>query len=243
MLSSDMKRPIAAVSAVPRSLDTGYGEDLGDTVAAGLVKGVRDAGGVPVMLPVVSPEEARIQLQCADCLVLAGGQDVDLELSDEEMALQPQPRWIDRARDLHEFALWDEAKRRNLPVLAICRGAQLVNHAEGGSLVAHIDGHDAGERHETERHTVRVEGGTELARAIGDLQPTVNTIHHQAARQPASGFRVSAVSPDGIIEALERNRGSDGNWLLAVQWHPELMLDDSAGQPLFDALIERAKPG
>lgn len=232
-----MKRPVVAISAVPRSLDTGYGEDLGDTVAAGLVKGVRNAGGVPVMLPVVSAEEAAVQLQCADCLVLAGGQDLAMELSEEEMRVQPQPRWIDPARDVHEFGLWETAKERNIPVLAICRGAQLINYAEGGPLIAHIDGHDAGEAHEKERHTVRLEQGTELARIIGETDPVVNTIHHQAVKAPAPGMRVSATSPDGIIEAIEREPGSSGNWLMAVQWHPELMLGDAGGQPLFDALI------
>lgn len=237
-----MKRPLVAISAVPRSLDTGYGEDLGDTVAAGLVKGVRDAGGVPIMLPVVSAEEAAMQLQCADCLILSGGQDLALELSEEEMRLQPDPRWIDPARDVHEFGLWQAAKERKIPVLAICRGAQLINHAEGGPLIAHIDGHDAGENHASERHTVRVEEGTELARILGQPEPIVNTIHHQAVREPAAGMRVTAVSPDGIIEAFEREPGSSGNWLVAVQWHPELMLGDPAGQPLFDALVAQAAP-
>ena len=236
-----MKKPVIAISAVPRSLDTGYGEDLGDTVAAGLVEGVLEAGGVPVMLPVVGPDEARLQLVGTDGLILAGGQDMALDLSPEEMAVQPGPRWIDPARDRHELALWQETKRLKMPVLAICRGAQLINHAEGGPLIAHIDGHDAGERHKEEPHSLQIKDGTELARILGSGDLQVNTIHHQAAAEPAASLAVNAFSPDGIIEGLERKPKAEGNWLLAVQWHPELMLDSPAGQPLFNALVEQAQ--
>lgn len=231
-------RPLIAISAVPRSLDTGYGADLGDTVAAGLVSGVLDAGGIPIVLPVVEGVLAAAQLRSVDGLVLAGGQDLALELSEEEMKSQPDPRWIDPKRDDHEFALWNAARDSGLPVLGICRGAQLITHAAGGTLIPHLGGHDAGHRHQEERHPVTVSAGSRLAEAVGAGDLEVNTIHHQAVRAPASGFEVSAVASDGSVEAVEST--DPDHWVLAVQWHPELMLDTPGGQSLFGALIRRA---
>ncbi len=230
--------PVVAISAVPRSLDTGYGIDLGDTVAAGLVQGVLSAGGVPVMLPVVGAKEARVQIAPFDALVLAGGQDLALELDARQLALQPQKRWIDPKRDEHELALWDEAKKRLLPVFGICRGAQLINFAQNGPLIAHIDGHDANLQHRTATHGVAIAPGSRLAGIIASRSLDVNTIHHQALEAPGDHLRAVAESPDGVIEAIESTVPE--HWMVSVQWHPELMLDRPGGQDLFDAVVREA---
>lgn len=237
MSSSDKKRPLVAVSAVPRSLETGYGPDLGDTVAAGLVKGVLQAGGVPIILPVVPPQLAPAQLAHMDALILSGGQDVNIELSPEELARQPLPRWLDPARDAHEQGLWDEAKRRRLPTLAICRGTQLINHLEGGELHTHVDSHDAGDAHAQKKHGVEIAAGSLLEKAIGATNALVNTIHHQAVKAPAETLKATAHADDGTIEAVEWKDPETSGWLLGVQWHPELMLEEPAGQRLFDSLV------
>ena len=154
-------RPVIAITPVPRDVDTGYGRDRADTVARGFGDAVVAAGGLPLSLPQVAAELAPAQLEHVDGLVLSGGQDIDLPGATGE------DRWIDAARDRHEFALWEAARARNLPVLGVCRGLQLVNVALGGTLIGHVEGHDAADRHAEELQEVEVEAGTLLAGILG----------------------------------------------------------------------------
>jgi putative glutamine amidotransferase len=227
-------KPVIAISSVPRDVPTGYGGDRADTVAAGVVAGVIAAGGVPLLLPVVAPDLAGEQIAAVDGLLLAGGQDLDLPETD-----LGGPRWIDPARDAHEFALWREAQRRELPVLGVCRGLQLVNVALGGTLEPHVDGHDAGDEHATRLHPVIAVEGSRLAELFPERTSAVNTIHHQTVRELGRGLVASGHAEDGTVEAAEFDAG--GQWFVGVQWHPELILDRPSGQPLFDGLVAAAR--
>jgi putative glutamine amidotransferase len=226
--------PVIAISSVPRNVPTGYGGDRADTVAAGVVAGVVDAGGIPLLLPVVDPSLAPHQLRAADALLLAGGQDLDLPETD-----LGGERWIDPARDRHEFALWEEARRRRLPVLGVCRGLQLANVALGGTLQPHVDGHDAGDEHATRLHSVAVNPGTRLDALLPAREVDVNTIHHQTIGVLGSSLVACAHAPDGVVEAAEAS--SNGPWFVGVQWHPELIRELPAGQSLFDGLVRAAR--
>lgn len=226
------RAPVVGVTAVPRTVPTGYGPDRADTATEAMVRGVLGAGAVPVVLPVVPPEVADRQLAALDALILAGGQDLALPVDGQDDG----ERWIDPARDEHEFAIWEAARKRGTPVLGLCRGLQLVNVALGGTLRQHVESHDAGSGHGAAFHPIDVREGTRLAAIVGDRRRVeVNTIHHQAIADPAEGMRVSGRADDGTIEAAELD--GDGPWFVGVQWHPELMLDSPAGQPLFDALV------
>ena len=227
------RRPVIAITPVPRDVQTGYGEDRADTVARGFAEAVVRAGGVPLSLPLVPAELAACQLDRADALILSGGQDLDLpgEAGDG--------RWVDPARDRHEFALWEAARERGIPVLGVCRGLQLVNVALGGTLLGHIEGHDAAERHAEEHHEVEVQPGTLLAGILGSGPLRVNTIHHQALGAPGRDVEVSARSADGTAEAAEL---AGEPWFVGVQWHPELMAGEPAGDALFAALVQRCGP-
>lgn len=227
------RRPVIGITSVPRDVPTGYGGDRADTVAVGMVAGVANAGGIPLMLPVVDGSLAPAQLDSCDALILAGGQDLDLP----ETASGPD-RWIDAARDRHEFALWEAAGARGLPVLGICRGLQLVNVALGGSLEPHVEAHNASEGYLEQPHQVEIQDRTRLSELIGVPAPEVNTIHHQAIRGLGHGLIVSARAPDGVVEAAELVAGR--SWFVGVQWHPELMLDRAGGQELFDAVVRVA---
>lgn len=228
-------RPVVAVSTVPRTLATGYGPDLGDTIANGLVAGVVAADGVPVALPVVAPELAPAQLAAADALVLSGGQDVAL-------AGHRDGQWVDPRRDRHEAALWAAAREGGLPILGVCRGLQLANVLLGGTLLTDVAGHDAAARHAEDQHQVELLPGRRLAAIFGGADAVaVNTIHHQALDRVAAGLVVSARAADGTVEAAETVAG-DG-WFVGVQWHPELMLDRPGGQRLFDALVAAVGAG
>ena len=227
-------RPVIAITPVPRDVDTGYGRDRADTVARGFGDAVVAAGGLPLSLPQVAAELAPAQLEHVDGLVLSGGQDIDLPGTTGE------DRWIDAARDRHEFALWEAARARNLPVLGVCRGLQLVNVALGGTLIGHVEGHDAADRHAEELQEVEVEAGTLLAGILGAGPCLVNTIHHQALGELGDGMRVSARSADGTIEAGELD---GAQWFVGVQWHPELLPGRPSGDALFGALVEQCLGG
>lgn len=222
------------ISAVPRDVKTGYGPDLADTAAAGMVRGIAAAGAVPFVLPVVDAALAAAQLEPLDALVLSGGQDLDAELRGRRR--HPASTWLDPRRDVHERALAQAAFAGGIPVLGICRGLQLVVDLLGGRLVDHLGGHDAGTGDAAAGHPVELDGDGVLAAAGRRFQ--VNTLHHQAVATVPDGLRVVAHAPDGTVEAVEGT--VDGTLFAGVQWHPELMLDGAGGQPLFDALAAAA---
>ncbi len=211
---------------------TGYGIDRADTAVKGMTSAVERAGGIPIVLPVGDPEIAAEQLAPIDGLLFSGGQDLDLPGAIGE------GRWLDHSRDLHEFALWREARARGLPVLGICRGLQLANVMTGGSLIEMVEGHDAGEEHATDRHEVRLEAGSKLAEILGGERLEVNTIHHQALDRLGDGLRATAWSDDGVIEGAEMDQGP---WFVGIQWHPELLSGTAAGDALFKALVVQSR--
>ena len=225
--------PLIAVTAVPRTIETGYGPDLGDTVTAGLVQGVVDSGATPICLPIVNSKLAAEQLRAVDALVLAGGQDLS---TGGEM---DKDAWVDPQRDEHEITLWKEASSRGLPILGICRGLQLANVILGGTTVPDLPGHNAESSYREIVHPVEVEPGSRLAAAVGDTASIeVNTLHHQAIDRAAAPLTVTGRASDGTIESAELI--TPDSWFLGVQWHPELMLPMPGGQPLFDALAHAA---
>lgn len=149
-------------------------------------------------------------------LVLGGGRDVNPGLYGETRLDETEEP--DAARDALEMTLLGEALRRGLPVLAICRGLQLLNVHLGGTLHQHIEGH------RQVLHEVAVDPASRLAAAIGDTRCQVVSRHHQAVKDVAPGLRVIATAPDGTAEALESPAHPR---LLAVQWHPEDGFDSS----------------
>jgi putative glutamine amidotransferase len=227
--------PLIGITAIPRPVQTMYGPAAAHTCTDALVASVAAAGGVPILLPVVPAEHAALQLRGLDGLVLAGGQDVDPTSYGRPPAAEGA--WVHRGRDDHELALLAAARFSALPVLGVCRGLQLANVALGGDLIEHVDGHDAGARFADDLHPVRVEEGTLLARATGGGQIAVNSLHHQVVGALAAGLRPSASAADGLPEAAE---AIDGPWLVAVQWHPELMGAVPGGLDLFAALVRES---
>ncbi len=153
-------------------------------------------------------------------LVLTGGTDVDPALYGAEP--EPFTEEPDRERDAMEQRLLRQALELDLPVLAICRGTQLFNVINAGTLVQHIEGHKTPQT----PHEITVEAETRLAMIFGAGKRSVNSRHHQAVGRVGHGLVISARAADGAIEALER---SDRKFAVAVQWHPEdLMPQDRA---------------
>jgi putative glutamine amidotransferase len=208
------------------------------------VNAVRAAGLTPLVLPPLEPRELDAVASVVDGVVLTGGEDVDPSEYGEERG--PMTTSIHRRRDQCELALARLAHERRIPTLAICRGIQLVNVAFGGSLIQDITlecpspiNHDQSKERETRVHDVTIEKGSMLAAAVGETGISVNSSHHQAVARIADGLRVTARAPDGIIEGAEWVK--DDWWMLAVQWHPEELVRDTAewDRGLFKAFAKR----
>jgi putative glutamine amidotransferase len=200
---------------------------------------VTRAGGIAVLLPPqpASPEIAARVLDSIDGLVITGGKDVD----PARYGQQPHPTTDDPRpdRDEWEDALLTAAIERKLPFLGICRGAQVLNVARGGTLHQHLPevvGHDGYQLGDGNFNTVpvSVDDGSDLHELIGD-GVDVAVYHHQAIDQLGDGLRVTARTADGVIEAVELDSVPFG---VAVQWHPEETLDDLR---LFAGLVEAAQ--
>lgn len=210
------------------------------------------AGLVPVVVPpLLDASAVRAVIAATDGLVLTGGEDVD-------PALYGQPRHerlstVNRPRDETEIALVLAAREARKPVLAICRGPQLLNVALGGTLIQDIaslvpgalahepeGGHDV---RDVRTHEVNIEPGSRAAAAVGETRISVNSLHHQSVLDPAPGLRITARAPDGIIEAVESE--DDDWWVLAVQWHPEEMNDSPEpwDRGIFRAFAARLEEG
>ena len=230
-------RPLIGISSYGRA-----GERQTFSIPCEYVDVVREAGGVPLVLPPVE-SEVRETLDVVAGLILPGGGDVDPAHygGGHHEALYG----ISGERDHFELALARAAlARTDLPVLCVCRGMQLVNVALGGDLVAHIpDRYGTRVAHRAPQlkpaqHPVRIDPASRLAGILGTSALDVQSIHHQAVGTLGAGLRAVAWAEDGVVEAME---SEDHPFVVAVQWHPELdALSDPRPLRLFESFVERA---
>jgi len=230
--------PVIGLTGYEEQVRWGVWDVPGVLLPSGYVRAVVAAGGVPVLLPPV-PEVVEAVLPRLDGLVLSGGPDIEPgRYGAEPLTSTATPRVN---RDAAELGLARAATAAGLPVLGICRGLQLLNVARGGTLHQHLPDVLGSDAHAPApgvygRHPVRVTPGSLLAETLGlteTLGPAdteVPSYHHQAVDALGTGLTVTAVAPDGTVEAVE-DRSLP--FFLAVQWHPEAGEDLS----LFRALV------
>lgn len=206
-------------------------------VAAGrfYVDAIQRAGGIPVVIPPNDDAAAvRATIDRCDGVVMLGGGDVDPRSYGQTERVRLFG--VNRSLDDFEIGALRHAVSLDLPVLAVCRGHQVLNVAMGGTLVQHLDNF---EEHRGVLHSVNVVAGSRVAAAMGTTEPLAMSYHHQAIDRPGTGLRVVATTADGTIEAVEHETAT---WVVGVQWHPEdTAAEDPANQGLFDALVARAR--
>ena len=204
------------------------------------------SGALPVFLPFTDGAEAArefFRARAFDAFLFSGGVDVDPAHYGEQVTGDGVE--ICEKRDEFELELAKILlfECPGLPVLGICRGAQLLNVAAGGTLYQDIPGHRQAEPGSEGPFEAAVKKDSELCRITGKTRISINSFHHQAVKDAAPGFAITATSADGIPEAIEPEKPG-GRFLLAVQWHPELMYSSSPdARAIFDAFVSAASAG
>ena len=203
-------------------------------VSAPYVRAVRKAGAMPVLLPVVDPDDAAAMLEMVDALIITGGADVDP--INYNAPADPRLGATDPVRDAADLAITRAAVDSNVPTLATCRGIQVLNVAMGGSLVQHVDEHMRVDMYNEDVHDVEIDPTSRLATILGTAAMGVNSMHHQVIDRLGTGVRAVAHNHDGHIEAIELDTAPA---VLGVQWHPELLRHRGDHLALFEDLVRQ----
>ena len=230
-----MARPVIGITTYVTAARWSNWELEAALVPADYVRAVERAGGRALLVP-PSHDGVEETLESLDGLIFSGGSDLDPELYGQEAHAETSD--VVRNRDTAELALLEAALERDMPVLAICRGSQVLNVARGGDLVQHLPDVVGDEKHKHTPgtfadHDVSVEDGSRLASVLGERAP-VKSHHHQGFGKVGEGLRVVAHAEDGTIEAVE---DPTRRFALGVLWHPEAGEDAR----LFEELVREAE--
>jgi len=232
-----MRRPLIGIT-----IDSGDDDNTKYESPVTYAEAIELAGGLPILLPYKSDVSLVTDYaDRVDGVLFSGGSDLDPKTYGESFHPRAEP--IDPDRQKFEMALLAEIERRRTPALGVCLGSQLMNVYRGGSLTQFLPDLNLGLEHrrlpgaELTRHTVQVDVQSQLGKAIGSKEISVNTYHKQAVKKIGRGLRVIATAPDGIIEGFE-----DPTFPLfaAVQWHPERLVAEAEHLAPFRLLVERS---
>ncbi len=207
-------------------------------VNAAYIRNIVNAGGVPILIPYMEAEKLEIILNTIDGLLVPGGVDIDAQLFNQEP--HPKSGLIDPLWDQLDLTMIRGSLGRKLPILAICRGCQILNVACGGTLIQDVASYvKQPVKHEQQApkwyatHRINLTKDSLLAEIFLAKQLRVNSFHHQAVAEVAPGFCCSAVASDGVIEGIE---SIEHKFVIGVQWHPELMVEYN---PIFGNLFKQ----
>ena len=230
-----MSQPIIGISG--NHYKTGdHTEPLLSYTQTCLVNAIEDAGGIPLILPVTRPELAEQYMKLVDKLVLTGGQNVEPIHYQEKLLIDSSNYFPER--DRFELALIEAAHHQEKPIFGICRGLQLYNVAQGGSLHQEILGHWQENTGNQPSQDLYFPIESQLSQIYAQ-EPTVNSFHRQAINKLAPSLEIIALSPDKqTIEAVQSTR--DSHTFLGVQWHPELLYGERETENrLFDYIVNQ----
>ncbi|MCR8746256.1 gamma-glutamyl-gamma-aminobutyrate hydrolase family protein [Romboutsia lituseburensis] len=208
------------------------------------IQSVAMCKAIPYIVPIINDEELiRDQVANIDALILSGGHDINPLLWKEE----PHNKLGDilPKRDTFDMRLLKIALEMKKPILGICRGEQVINVGEGGSLyqdLSLMDGayikHNQQHLPNVSTHTAYIKEGTKLYEILGEEEILINSFHHLGVNKLAPGYIISATAKDGVVEAIEKK---GDHFVIGIQWHPEMMTKDCPKmQKLFMALVKEA---
>ena len=226
-----MARTVVGVAANLCPVDA-EGKNIHSSVSCKFAESIRQVGGLPLVIPVGDESIVSDYMEMIDKLILTGGQNVHPQFYGEKKTIESDD--YNLVRDEFELALLKEALRQNKPIMAICRGVQLVNVAFGGTLHQEIEGHWQGLPFGTS-HSIETVEGSVVAKLFGK-ENQVNSVHRQSIKDLAPNFRVTAVDPrDQTVEAIE---SIDEHRIIGLQWHPEFLVNEEDGNlELFEYLL------
>jgi putative glutamine amidotransferase len=219
------------------------GEPPRHEMALGLsyMRTIELAGGVPMVMPPLAPDSINPLLDQVAGICLSGGPDLDPKTYDATAHPELGPTWPEL--DFVELAVAKGADKRDLPVLAICRGMQALNVARGGTLHQHLPDDEIAHRQEhppeSMTHHVRIETDSRLAQILGTTSIEVNSFHHQAIDELGEGLRAVAWAPDGVIEAVEAVDRAE--FMVGVQWHAEGLWEQDRHLALFREFVAASR--
>jgi putative glutamine amidotransferase len=206
------------------------------------LKAIEAAGGIPVVVPPLAPDAVESLLDCVAGVCLSGGPDLDPVAYGELRHARTGPTWGEL--DVLELALARAADARGLPMMAICRGLQVLNVARGGTLHQHLPeivgegiNHRQCESGTKTTHAVSLTSSSLIGQVMGCLELKVNSFHHQAIATLGDGLLVSGRAPDGTIESVE---APDREFVVGVQWHAECLTARTEQMRLLTAFVNSA---
>jgi putative glutamine amidotransferase len=208
---------------------------------------VREAGGIPIVIPMGKPEEAEFYANMCDGLIFTGGEDISSITYNEEP--HPKVKKVNKNRDDFEIELLKKAREKEKSILAMCRGYHLLNVSYGGTIIQDVESEfsdsinhfQSSATRSEPSHTVSIEEDSKLYKIVGEKEVAVNSFHHQAIGKVGKGLRVAARASDGVIEALELE-DQEKTFLLGTQWHPEELRHDNENMmAIINTFIKEAK--
>ncbi|MCD2137424.1 gamma-glutamyl-gamma-aminobutyrate hydrolase family protein [Salinicoccus halitifaciens] len=224
---------------------TTFISEKGLTLPTTYIDAINDSDGVPMVLAKTEdPGKIKTQIDNIDALLLTGGNDIEPALFGEEPHRELGE--IEPGRDAYESALIEHALEKGIPILGICRGAQILNIQQGGTMYqdiysqmeAELNQHTQKAARNYLAHTVDIEAGSLLHRIVGETSIKTNTFHHQANKDVPDHFIISGLSPDGVVEAVE---STVHDFVIGLQWHPEgTYFNDEASKKIFQAFVAAA---
>jgi putative glutamine amidotransferase len=238
-----MKKPVIGINST-RLLkpETPYSHSVMESISNDYIKSIIMSGGIPIILPILSDEDSvRQQIEILDGILLTGGIDINPLLYNEEPS--PKLDFIYPDKDNFDILIIKIALELKKPILAICRGHQILNVALGGTLyqdLSYMDGcyikHHQQSKDGAASHTINIVENSILSKILGN-STTCNSFHHQAIKALAPSLKVTAYSKDNVIEAIEK---CDEDFVVGVQFHPEIMTayGDNNMLKLFEAFID-----